>query len=327
VEPKTAIKPKLSVILPALRGYDTVLAALDSWEAQSCRDQLEILVLCPAPPEAALLRSGQVAIVTGSLPLHRARSAGILQASADYVVLAEDHCLPDRFCAQAVLDRLAEGWDAVGPALRSGNPTTKWAQASFLIGYGQWMTPVVGGPARILPGHNAVLRTKTLLDLGLALEEQLLVATFLLRRLHNQGQRFYLEDRATMRHFDPPGCKNEMLVSYGVGLRFGAVRTSRWPWAGRALYWLATPATAARHWGRSLIQYRRAGAQAGLSPLCLVAAALLAWAWACGESVGALMGVARVPRFLAVCEIKPVTRSDVTAASASDNCRGTPHGK
>ena len=311
MEPKTAIKPRLSVIVPALLGYDTVLAALDSWEAQSCRDQLEILVLCPASAQSGPLPSGQVVITTGTMQLHQARSVGVLQASADFVMLAEDHCLPDRFWAQAVLGRLAEGWDAVGPALRSGNPTTNWTQASFLLGYGQWMAPVAGGPAPILPGHNAALRKKPLLDLGPELEHELLVAAFLLRRLHGQGQRFYLEDQATMRHFDVPDWKKDMRIFYCVGLGFGALRTCRWPWVGRALYWLATPAIAARHWVRALTQYRRAGAQAGLSPLCLVVACLLALAWACGESAGALMGVAQVTPFLSFSEIKPVARSDI----------------
>jgi hypothetical protein len=305
------LKPKLSVIVPALRGYDTVLAALDSWEAQSCRDKLEIVVLSPTPFESGTLPSGQRVIATGSLHLHQARLKGILEASADYVMLAEDHCLPDRFWAETVLARLADGWDAVGPALCSGNPTTFWTQASFLLGYGQWMIPVAGGPADILPGHNVVLRKKSLLDLGPALENELLVGAFLLRRLRSEGQRFYMEDRATMRHFDVPGPKKGLWIFYCVGLGFGAVRTSRWPWIGRVLYGLATPVIALRHWWRALTQYRRAGAQSGLSPYCLIVASLLALAWACGESAGALIGTGRVVSFVSFSEIKPVARCDV----------------
>jgi hypothetical protein len=310
VEPKADIKPRLSVIVPALRGYDTVLAALDAWEAQSCRDQLEILVLCPTPVDVERLQPGQIVIVTGSLLLHRARYAGIHQATADYVVLAEDHCLPDKFCAEAILNRLEEGWDAVGPALRSGNPKTSWTQGSFLLAYGQWMLPVAG-PVDVLPGHNGVLRKKRLMEFGPALEHDLLVSAFLLRRLHGEGQRFYLEERATMRHFDVPGLKKNLKIFYCVGLGFGAIRTSRWPLIGRAVYWLVLPAIAVRHSLRALANYRRAGARAGLSPLSLVAAFLLAWVWACGESAGALMGVARVTPSVALSEIKPVTRREV----------------
>lgn len=303
------MKPRLSVIVPALLGYDTVLAALDSWEAQSCRDQLEILVLCPTPAKA--LSPGHIPIASNSLLLHQARKAGILQASADYVMLAEDHCLPDRFWAQRVLDRLAEGWDVVGPALRSGNPTANWTQGSFLLGYGEWMIPVIGGPATVLPGHNAAMRKATLLELGPMLEHELLVTALLLRKLCEQGLRFYLEDKATMRHFDVPGWKKATRIFCYVGLGFGAVRSSLWPWPARILYCLAMPAIAGRHWWRALTQYRRAGAQAGLSPLCLAGAAVLAFAWGCGESAGALMGTSRVGSFVSFAETKPVARSEV----------------
>ena len=303
------MKPRLSVILPALLGYDTVLAALDAWEAQSCRDQLEILILCPSAG-VGTLPPGQVLIATGELHLHQARAKGILQASADYVMLAEDHCLPDKFWAQAVLDRLAEGWDAVGPSLRSGNPATNWAQAAFLLGYGQWMMPATGS-VRVLPGHNVAVRKKPLLELGPALENELLVAAFLVRRLQRQGQRFFLDAQATMRHFDVPGGRKEMRIFYCVGLGFGAIRTLHWPRLGRAFYWLIIPAIAARHWGRALIQYRRAGGRARLNPWCLLAGAFLALGWACGESIGALIGVARATPFLSFSEIKPVARGDV----------------
>jgi hypothetical protein len=291
-------------------GYDTVSAALDAWEAQSCRELLEILVLCPEAVEAAPLQSRQIVIVTGALHLNQARCIGVRRASADYVMLAEDHCLPDRFWAQAVLDRLEEGWDAIGPALRSGNPRTNLSQACFLLGYGQWMVPRAG-PARVLPGHNAVLRKGPLVELGPALEREMLVAAFLVRRLHGQGQRFYVEDQATMRHFDLADWKKEIRIFLAVGLGFGAIRTGRWPWAARALYWLAAPAIAARHWWRALLHYRRAGLRAGLNPSCLAAAAVLALCWACGEAAGALMGVARVAPFLSFCEIKPVAPGDV----------------
>ena len=316
MEAETAIKPKLSVIVPAMQGYNTVLAALDSWEAQSCRYQLEILVLCP-DAEAAIPRAGQVLIETGSMRLHEARAAGILRASADYVMVAEDHCLPDIGWAQVVLERLAEGWDAVGPALRSGNPARKVSQASFLLGYGQWMNPESGGTVSVLPGHNAVLRKKVLLELGPALERELLVAAFLLKRLHVAGQRFYLDAQATMRHFDKPGWKKEIRTFYCVGLGFGSIRTSHWSWAGRALYCLAAPAIAARHWWRAFTQYRRAGARAGLSPWCLAAASVLASVWACGEAAGALAGVERVTLLVSSSEIKPVSRSEVLSEARS----------
>lgn len=246
----------------------------------------------------------------GSLLFHQARALAIRRATADYVMLAEDHCPPDPSWAQAILKRIAEGWDAVGPALRSGNPATLWSQSTFLLGYGQWMRPVRGGPASVLPGCNTVVRRKALLDLGPALEDGLLTGAFLLRWLRKQGCRFYLEPEAGMRHFDPSDCKGSLRELWYVGLGFGAMRTRRWPWIARALYWLGTPLTAARHWARAVTHYIRAGRQAGLNPLCLAVAALSASVWASGEAIGALKGPARVAPSVWISEIRPLAPMD-----------------
>ena len=310
LESGVTLKPELSVIVPALRGYETVLAALDAWEAQTCRERLEIIVLCPSAPDLAHIPAGQTVLSVGSSHLHEARSLGIRQASADFIVLAEDHCLPDTSWAEAMLSCLAEGWDAAGPALRPGNPVNSWTQASFLLGYGQWIDPS-SGCAAVLPGHNAVIRRSLLLQLGSELEQEMLVSAFLLRRLHKQGRRLYLESRATMRHFDIAARRRALRILLYVGIGFGAVRTCRWPWAARVLYGFATPAIAARHWLRALVQYQRAGAKAGLSRSCLPVAVALALAWALGEAFGAIIGTARAARFVTLSEIKPVARADV----------------
>ena len=310
MDPKTDLKPRLSVILPAMRGYETVFAALDSWEAQTCRNQLEIIVLCPDLPAPGVVWPGHVAIATGGLHLHHARAAAVERVTGDYVVFAEDHCIPDPCWAKTVLARMSQGWDAVGPQLRPGNRTTPWAEASFLLGYGQWMALAGGGSSAAVPGHDVAMRTAWLRDIGPDLEHDLLVSAFLSRRMEREELRFYLDDRAGMRHFDVPDGKMARRIFYSVGQGYGAVRAQAFPWIAKAMYWLATPAIAARHLYRALREYRRGGAQAGLAPRCLPATAVLAVAWACGESVGALRGMARVAPCLTIAEIKPVSRCD-----------------
>ena len=314
MEPKTVLKPRLSIIVPAILGYDTALAALDSWDAQTCRDQLEILVLCPDADRAKPLSSDHVLIASAGTLLHQARAVAIRKASADFVMLAEDHCLPEPLSAEAFLARLEEGWDAVGPAMLRGIPDTNWTRAAFLIAYGQWMRPVASGPISILPGNNTVVRTARILELGDQLEREEIVNAFLLTELRRRGARFYLESQAVMRHFDPPGWRNTLRISGVIGLSCGARRTHRWPWPFRAFYWLGWPAVAALHWRRAWLQYRRAGRQAGMSPSCLALTGLAALVWACGESIGALMGIDRVAPVAWRSEIKPVSRSQAAAA-------------
>jgi len=317
------MKSKLSILLPAIEGYDSVAAALDAWEAQTCRDQLEILVLCPdhlgpSKAQTAALPRGQVIVPVGSAEMHEARGIGVEKASSDYVMLAEDHCLPDTDWAQAILDRIEEGWDAIASTLRPGNRTNSWAEGSFLLGYGEWMMPVTGGPTRVLCGWNGTIRTQLLRQFGSGLAGELLLGAFLVRRLSRQGHRFYLEERARMRHFDPSGWAYQMFLFCVVGLGFGAMRTRRWPLAARLLYPLAAPAIAFLHWKRGFINYRRAGAACGLRPTAPVSAVVLASAWGLGEVAGALLGVTRVAPYLWRTEVKPVRAEDVARSTAHE---------
>ena len=318
------MQPRLSILLPAKLGYDTVQAALDAWNAQTARADIEILVLCPehAGPDAAhmaRLEPGQIVVMTGSADPHDMRAIGVQRAGGEYVVLAEDHCLPDPDYAAAILARLVEGWDGVAAALRPGTRESSWSVGSFLIGYGEWMEPVAGGPTDILCGWNGTVRTTLLRDLADDLAGEMRVGAFAISRIRRGGGRFYLEHRARMRHFDPPGCGRELFLLFVVGLGFGGMRTREWSLPARWLYPLATPAIAFLHWKRACVHFVRAGTSAGLRGNALAAAAVLAVAWAVGEAIGAVLGIDRVAPLLWVTETKPVTRSQVAASDAREH--------
>jgi len=69
--------------------------------------------------------------------------------------------------------------------------------------------------------------------------------------------------------------------------------------------------TAARHFGRGLIHYVRAGRRAGFGFQSVLAGGFFACVWAVGESVGAWRGLARVTPDLWISEIKPVSMEQV----------------
>jgi hypothetical protein len=244
--------------------------------------------------------------------LHEALASAVRQAAADYVLLAEDHCLPDPDLIEVLLPRLDEGWDAIGPALRPGTPGVI-SEGSFLISYGQWMSPK-GGPAAHLPGHNVVLRKQLLIDLGDELERELISTMFLMQRLRSEGRRLMLEERARMRHFDVPHWWKSLRIFYTVGQGCGAIRHGMSPVPMRALYTLATPLTAVRHLGRGVLQYPRIRKAGRFRLSSIAVGALFAAAWAAGETVGALKGLERVLPGLWKSEIKPVSVAQVAAS-------------
>ncbi len=211
-----------------------------------------------------------------------------------------------------------KGGKPIGPALRAGNRTNVWAEGSFLIGYGEWMMPIQSGPAKILCGWNAIVRTQLLRQAESSLSDEMLVGNFLIRRLVRQNCRFYLEARARMRHFDPSSWSYEFRLLAIVGMGFGALRTRHWALPARLLYPLAAPAIAFLHWKRAFIHYRRAGSACGMSWPTIAAASLFALAWGLGEGAGAVLGVNRVAPHLWRTEVKPVSREDVAQSTAHE---------
>jgi hypothetical protein len=313
------LKPKLSIVIPAFAGFDAVALARSSWEAQTRRRDLEILIVCPegqgpTPEQRAALAPGQIVVDTGAALTHQARAMAIQRASADYIVLAEDHCLPDPGWADAILHRIEEGWDVIGPVFRPGHRSF-WADAGFLLGNGQWMVPTAGGPVRILSGLNVTIRARLMLDLGEALADELTLPAFLVRRLAGRGCRLYLEDRAGMLHFDVIEFLKSCEVHLSVGAGFGDLRTRHWPLPARCLYLFAAPIVALLHWKRAVVQYRRAGAAAGLRPVVLASALVLAGVWALGEAAGAWMPSAWVARQIWRDEVRPVRMEDIDGSA------------
>ncbi len=290
-----------------------MLAAVDAWEAQTRRDAIEILVLAPDSEGADALPSGQRVVETGDAFLHQMRAAGVRAAAADHVMIAEDHCLPDPNWTEVMLPRVAEGWDGLGGALRSGDPSSAGVQAPFLLGYGQWILPRTG-PTHILPGHNTIWRKDLLLSRGEKLETELLIMTFFVQRMHKSGRRLFVDREAVMRHFDPTGVFAELRILASGGLGFGAVRTQRWNPFLKLLYFGAAPLIGGMHWRRALLQHLRTRGASGLDDVSLLHAIPLALAWGCGESLGAALGIRNVTPHLWRSEIKPPTRERVAAA-------------
>jgi hypothetical protein len=299
------MKPRVSVILPAFLGYESVTAALEAWDAQTYRDQLELIVLCPSKPVDGVL-SQHVVMETGEKLLNEARAAAARVATADFIMFAEDHCLPDPDCMEWIIKRLDEGWDAVGPALRPGDPGLI-SHGAFLISYAQWMLPS-SGPVAHLPGHNAVVRRQLVVHTGSELEDLLIASMFLMARLHASGARFFLEERARMRHFDSIEWNQTSEIFLVVGHACGAMRVRESSALTRMVYGILTPVTAARHFSRGLIQFARAGVRAGFSPLSVLTSAYFAGAWAVGETIGAWRDLDRVKPRLWISEIKPVAK-------------------
>lgn len=310
------VNPRLTVLLPAMLGFETVAAAIDAWKAQTMLGQLEVLILLPGQAgedltSSAVLEAPFTPLWVGAASLHEARAIGVAQARGAYVFFAEDHCLPDPDWAEVMMRPMDEGWDLINPVFRPGSRGSYWGLGSFLLAYGEWMMPVLRGPLQIVCGANQCIRTELLRALGDDLPDDLQFGAFLGRKLVRQQRRCYLEEQARMRHFDNVIASRSLREVLCVGMAFGAFRTERWAWPVRAVYPLAWPLLAWLHGRRAWVQYLRAGKAQGIPAAVFLAVACQAIVWGLGESMGSWMGRRQVIPYLWAAEVKPVTRAAV----------------
>src|SRR5829696_4542817 len=128
-------QPALSVILPTADDYKTIRRTVRALHRQTARDQIELVIVSPTDDPGVIPEdvSGffSVKIVNGGplLTSNISRVAGIRHASAQIVVLGEDHCFPEPAWAAALIEAHRGDFAVVGPVLTNANPRSmmSWA--------------------------------------------------------------------------------------------------------------------------------------------------------------------------------------------------------
>lgn len=302
-------RPPLTVVAAAVDDYATIAEALCAVEDQTARAEIELLVVLDAlayfgaPADFAQRHPGARVIEVGRpLLLNQARAVGVAHASADFVFMLEDHCLPARDCLAAIIARIREGhWSVIGPAFASGNRRSVWGRAANLLTYGEWMGCAVAEERGFVAGYSSAWRCSSLRQLAPHLEHELAIPSRLQRRLRQSGERLLFEPRALMFHWEGSYHDGVCRILFRQGLGMGFVRQGSAPPARKLRATLLGPALvgyrtlrAARAWLRT-----RTGA-----PLVLLALPWLSLVWCAGELCGywtrdadhALRGVSDVER-------------------------------
>lgn len=305
-----ARSPRLTVLLPAMLGVDTIPVVIEAWRREMARHAFTLLILCPDPDNPAIPREPGIEVLDVSDKLlHEARAAAVRAAKTPFVLLAEDHCVPERGAMKNVLEALTPDATIFGPIIEPGWRLTPANLAACLIGYGEWMAPLASdiGP---LPGHNSIVRRDLFLSLEPHLEESLLVCSFAMKKIQDAeaGGRRLAGWR--MRHFDVPGLVENAQNFWYVGLSFGAVRTQALPAWQRVGYSVLFPIAIARHWARGALQYQRVARENRLGISTLFAMVPFAVLWGVGEAVGAIRGLDSVRPYVWRSEVKPAAVPD-----------------
>jgi GT2 family glycosyltransferase len=308
--------PLLSVILATPSTFDVVRRTTSHLLRQTVSSDFELVLVAASRQQLQLeeaelerLRAafGAVRIVeTG--PIHsigRANAAGIRQAAAPLVALAEDHCFPEPGWAERLIAAHQSDWAAVGPVVRNANPGSVVSWADLFIGYGPWLAPSEPREAEFLPGHNTCYKRNLLLAYGERLEALMESETVLHWELRARGHRLYVEPGARVAHLNFSLWRSWVPVQYLNGRLFAGARMRGMPALRRLLFVFGSPliplVRLLRVWRAAAPGEQRRRFLA-CSP-ALVIGLLLDGA---GQFVGYLAGIGRAPEQVARYEFNRV---------------------
>ncbi len=289
--------PQLAVIVITPDNYQTVRQTMRHLRAQTAREQLEIVLVCPsraqlAPDEETLRQFQGHRIVEFDVACSTAaaRSAGVRAATAPVVAFAEEHSFPQPGWAAALIAAHRQPCAGVGPAIGNANPRTLTSWANLIIEYAPWLDPVPGGPVEHLPGHNSSYKRAGLLEYGDQLEAMLDAESVLHWDLRARGQQLLIEPAAKTSHFNFSRPLSSIPLRFNGGRLFAAARCRQWPWSRRLLYIVASPLIPLVRLAKLIREMARPGRAARLPwrvlPLMLTGLIIDG----CGELVGYLCG-------------------------------------
>jgi glycosyltransferase involved in cell wall biosynthesis len=223
------------------------------------------------------------------------RTLALDRARGDYVVVTEDHCVPEKDWLAA----MAEAFEAasprtaaVGGVVENGVCETGLDWATFLCEYSGFMGPIANGPvtAGAVPGMNVAYRRSAINSAGREVLTRGFWETTLHPLLAQKGMEFYLSDRIALRHkksfpFRLFAAQRFLYSRYYAGIKFPPQqRVKR---AGMAVLSLALPPLLLYRMVRSVAVKRRHVPELIRALPYLTLFALI---WAAGEAVGYMFG-------------------------------------
>lgn len=240
--------PSLSVVMLAYNLYANVQRAILNLRMQTVANQLEIVLVIPSLSDFGLqendlgcFQSWQTQEIGRITSIGQGYAVGVASAHAPIVAFTEEHSFPDSGWAERLISDHKSGWAAVGPRVLNGNPHSVVGRADFYLSYGEWSSPVVSGPVRILPGHNSCYKRDMLLELGEELGTLLEAEGILQRRLKASGYKLFLDTEISTSHLNYTYWPSWICKRYYQGWDFASSWSKSWPRPRKMAYILGSP--------------------------------------------------------------------------------------
>jgi hypothetical protein len=293
------VAPALSVVLVTPASYQRIRKTMNHLQSQSLRARMEVIIVCPSLAELDAdhedwqdfyeVRCIEVGVIrsTGEV-----RAAGALEARADVVAFAEDHCFPGPGWAEALVEAHRGTWAGVGATMTNANPASLLSWADLFLNFGPCVMRKSGGAAHFIPWHNSSYPKAALLEYGDDLARMLEVEGVLHIDQERRGRELFLCAAATTDHINISRFDSFLSGHFWGGRMFWAalIRKERWPAWKRLGLAVASPALGLIRIERALREMRRAGKLRRLLPAVLPALCAGALAISFGALAGAMFG-------------------------------------
>jgi glycosyltransferase involved in cell wall biosynthesis len=290
----------MSVVVVTPDRYEVIRKTIRHLQAQSVRDQLEVVIVAPSADKLGLDESElkdflqfRVVEVGAIRSTGGAIAAGMLQAQAPVVAYAEEHSYPFPGWAEALIEAHRQPWAAVGAILANANPGTMASWTSLFTDFGPWVEPAVPGVIRHLPWHHTAYKRAPLLAYDdLQLQAMLETEGILHRDLQAKGYQLYLEPAARANHVNVSSRRSLIRSEFFGGRLFGAARAryERWSVFRRLLYISGGPLIPLVRLRRTVRDIRRSGRHRDLLPGILPSLILGLTMHGLGEIMGYAFG-------------------------------------
>jgi hypothetical protein len=232
--------PALSVVVLVAGSRARIAGLGRALAEQSIASSLEVIFVdlsaagTSAPTDIPGV-STRVIGLPGSCALGHARAEALRQARAPLVAYLEDHTVPTRGWAAAVVEAFRDqSAVAAAYAFTNGSPDTWWYRSVFMVEYGSMAHPLPRQTTNLVPANNVAYRRDPLLALGSRLDT-LLEQDFFLQRALGTDFRAALAREALLAHQTNASPWELLRGHYEFGRFFAAsrVRNEGWTLAKR----------------------------------------------------------------------------------------------
>lgn len=228
MEPVSAVRPLVSVIIPAYNSHDTIAGCLAALAGQTFQD-FETIVVDSGPDGATERIAGEgfphIRFERSACRLlpHAARNRGVELARGELLVFTD----PDVYARPDWLERLVEAHRAtgeviVGSLLCHGG---RWLdQGIHLCKFSKWLPGGAARPVDMSPTANMLISRRQFETAGGIPGDSMLGDVTLSRLLRQRGRRLWFEPRAAVEHHHLQDLAGFLRERYTRGKMFGGLR-------------------------------------------------------------------------------------------------------